>query len=421
MSQTGSAVMGDGGSVDVDVDHTEPLFLFEHDGLSITVLGTAHVSEASASKVRELVASGEFDAVALELCANRYQSLTDPEAISRLDLLQVIRQGKGAVVMASLALGAFQQRIASQLGVVPGGEMAAAIEAAEPLDLPVVLIDRDIGITLKRTYRNIPLLQRLSLFSGLLGSVVFSGDKVSEKEIEQLKQGDVLESTFSQFSESAPDIYGPLVDERDRYMVARLIEEARRSGYRRILAVVGAGHLKGMAEQLDRYAAAALKDDVAAVQAELSTVAPPSRLIKSIPWLIVAVILGGFGYGFSQSSEVGWQMVQQWVVINGGLAALGAVLALAHPLTVVSAFVAAPLTSLNPAIGAGVVCAAVESWFRKPQMGDFATLKHDTSNVKGWWGNRVARTLLVFLFTGIGSALGTYVAGYKIFESAAMS
>ncbi len=400
-----------------DLATSEPNFVFEHNGVSITVLGTAHVSEASASEVRALVVSGEFDAVALELCPSRYQSLVDPDAISRMDLLQVIRQGKGAMVMASLALGAFQQRIAGQLGVTPGGEMTAAIEAADRLTMPVLLIDRDIGTTLKRIYRNVPLLRRAGVLMGLLGSL-FSRETVSENEIEQLKQGDVLESTFRQFSESAPDIYEPLVAERDRYMVARLLEEAERQpGQRRILAVVGAGHLRGMEEQIEQYRGS----DAAAVVAELNQVAPSSRFIRALPWLIVAIILIGFGYGFSQSSDVGWQMVQQWVVINGGLAAVGALLALAHPVTIVSAFLAAPLTSLNPAIGAGVVCAAIESWLRKPKMGDFATLRDDTAHVRGWWGNRVARTLLVFLFTGIGSAAGTYIAGYKIFESATMS
>ncbi len=414
-----SVAAGDEGPVRAESGTPEPMFTFEHGGVSITVLGTAHVSEASVSKVREMVASGEFDAVALELCPNRYQSLVDPDAVGRLDLLQVIRQGKGAMVMASLALGAFQQRIAAQLGVEPGGEMRAAIDSATELGLPVLLIDRDIGITLKRIYRNIPFLRRFRVLSGLLNSVL-SRRSVSEAEIEQLKQGDVLESTFNQFAETAPDIYTPLVEERDRYMVARLLAEADASGHSRILVVVGAGHLTGMARIVEQQ-----RDndqvDAAGVVAELDLVPPTSRAVKSIPWLIVAIILAGFAYGFSQSSEVGWQMVQQWVVINGGLAALGALFALAHPVTVISAFAAAPLTSLNPAIGAGVVCAAVESWFRKPQMGDFATLRSDTSKIKGWWGNRVARTLLVFLFTGMGSAVGTYIAGYKIFESATMS
>ncbi len=396
---------------------TEPLLTFEHEGVSITVLGTAHVSRASAEKVRELVESGAFDAVALELCPNRYQALTDPDAISRMDLIQVIRQGKGAMVTASLALGAFQKRIADQLGVEPGGEMKAAIHSAEQMGLPVMLIDRDVGITLKRIYRNVPFWRRVTVLSGLISSVI-SRRCVSEEEIEQLKQGDVLEATFNQFAQSAPDIFEPLVDERDRYMVVRLFEEARHSGAKRILAVVGAGHLRGMERYGRPDSEVYLREPEQAKQA-LETVPPANRLIRLIPWLIVAIILSGFAVGFSQSSDVGWQMVRQWIVINGGLAALGAMAAFAHPATVFSAFAAAPLTSLNPTISAGFVSAAVESWFRKPRMGDFASLRDDTSTVRGWWGNRVARTLLVFLFSGIGSVFGTYIAGYKIFEAIA--
>ena len=394
---------------------SEPFLTFEHDGVAITLLGTAHVSKSSAIRVRELIESGEYDGVALELCQNRYQSLIDPESIAKMNLMQVIREGKGAVVTASLALGAFQQRIANQLDVEPGGEMKAAIAAADEANLPVMLIDRDIGKTLKRIYRNIPFSRRVKVLAGLVNSVT-SRRSVSEDEIEQLKQGDVLASTFKQFSESAPDIYGPLVNERDRYMVARLFQEAAKSDCKKILVVVGAGHVQGMGDYADSQSECYLTEP-AKVTAELDTVPAANRFIKLIPWLLVAMILSGFAIGFSQSSDVGWHMIQQWVVINGGFAAIGALLAAAHPVTVLSAFIAAPLTSLNPTISAGVVAAAVETWFRKPQVGDFTQLREATTSVKGWWNNRVARTLLVFLFAGMGSVVGTYVAGYKIFES----
>lgn len=398
-----------------DAGASEPIFTIEHNGVMITVLGTAHVSKASADKVRELLCSGDYDSVALELCPNRYQALIDPEAITRLDLLQVIRQGKGAMVTASLALGAFQQRIAKQLDVQPGAEMKVAIEFANKLNLPIALIDRDIGITLKRIYRNVPFFRRLKVLSGLIASVI-AHRTVSEGEIEELKQGDMLEATFNQFAESAPDIYLPLVDERDRYMVARLFENAVRSDCRRMLVVVGAGHLKGMIKYSDSMNSAYVTDPEKTL-ADLDGVPAASKVIKLLPWLIVAAILSGFILGFSQSADLGWQMLQQWVLINGSLAAIGALMAAAHPMTVLSAFIAAPLTSLNPTVSAGVAAVIVESWFRKPKMGDFAQLREDTSSLKGWWGNRVARTLLVFLFTGVGSAIGTYIAGYNIFAS----
>jgi len=399
--------------------HKEPQITLEYDGVAVTILGTAHVSSTSADAVREMIASGDYDAVALELCENRYQALLDPDAFTKMDLVQVIRNGRGPMVMASLALGAFQQRIADQLGVEVGGEMRAAIEAAEKHDIPLTLVDRDIGTTLKRIYRNVPFWHRFKLLTSLVTSVI-ARRSVSEEEIERLKDGDVLEATFNQFAEQSQEIYNPLVKERDQYMVARLMQSVKESGSKRVLVVVGAGHMKGMRQCFNKQGGDYIHDP-ASVQQALDQVPPAGNMMTLIPWLIVGIILVGFAFGFSQSSELGWLLVQQWVVINGTLAALGALLALAHPVTILSAFIAAPLTSLNPTISAGVVTAAVETAFRKPSVGDFSRLRADTSRLSGWWSNRVAHTFMVFFFSGLGSVIGTYIAGYKIFESIAVA
>jgi pheromone shutdown-related protein TraB len=397
---------------------TEPLIRIGHDGVSITILGTAHVSRNSADTVTSLIATGRYDGVALELCENRLNALTDPDAISRMDIMQVVRKGKGPMVMASLALGAFQKRIADQLDIEVGADMRAGAESAEAHNLPLMLIDRDVGITMKRIYRNVPWFKRVKVLAGLLASVI-ARRSVSAEEVERLKRGDMLESTFNQFAEHSAEIYKPLVDERDQYMAARLIEEARFSGCKHILAVVGAGHLKGIRQYLDTTGERYITEPEQCQQ-QLDQVPPAGNLLKLLPWLIVALILTGFAIGFSQSSNVGWGMVQQWVVINGTLAAIGALIALAHPLTIVSAFVAAPLTSLNPTISAGVVSAAVESFLRKPRVGDFSRLRDDACRIGGWWSNRVAHTFVVFFLTGLGSVVGTYIAGYKIFEAIAV-
>lgn len=199
-------------------------------------------------------------------------------------------------------------------------------------------------------------------------------------------------------------------------MAARLIEEAKQSGCKNILAVVGAGHLKGIQRYMDKGNEQYIEQPKQRQEA-LDKVPPAGNLLKILPWLIVAVILTGFAIGFSQSSDLGWEMVQQWVIINGTLAAIGALIALAHPLTILSAFIAAPLTSLNPTISAGVVSAAVETFFRKPRVGDFSSLRDDASHISGWWSNRVAHTFVVFFLTGMGSVIGTYIAGYQIFQA----
>lgn len=394
--------------------NTEPMATVEIGGSRITLLGTAHISRTSAEKVKELIETGDYDAVAVELCPSRYNSIVDPDALSRMDLFQVIREGKASMVAASLALGAFQQRAADQLGIKPGAEMRQAIDCAQAANLPVLLIDREVGTTLKRIYRNIPWWRRMNLITGLIASVV-SSHEVSEEEIERLKEGDILESTFAQFAEEEQDLFLPLIGERDDYMVARLQQEIAKHPHENILVVIGAGHLAGMVKQFAAVSNESANKVDQTIE-RLEQLPPGNQWLKYIPWLIVALVFVGFGIGFSRSPEMGWQLVMDWVLINGGLAALGALLAAAHPLTVIGAFLAAPLTSLNPTIGAGMVTAAIEVYFRRPTVGDFSLLKADTTTVRGWWRNRVTRILLVFLFSTIGSAVGTYVAGFRIFE-----
>lgn len=390
---------------------TEPIKTFEIDGHKITVLGTAHISQASADKVKELIATGEFDAVAIELCPSRHRAIVNPDLLTKMDLFQVIKKGQASMVAASLALGAFQQRMAERMGIEPGAEMRTAIKDATEAKLPVLLIDREIGITLKRIYHKVPWWRRMELYSGLLASII-SRESVSAEEIEKLKEGDVLESAFSQFAENEKHLFIPLISERDEYMSACLLKEITENNYQHILAVVGAGHLKGIEQILQ---ARSISDPDETLK-KLDTIPDPTNWFKYLPWIIVAVILLGFTIGFNRSPEIGIAMVIDWVLINGGLSALGALIALAHPLTILTAFIAAPITSLNPMIGAGMVAAAVETLLRKPQVGDFSRLRSDTTRLRGWWRNQVTRILLIFMLSSLGSAIGTYVAGFRIFE-----
>ncbi|MCS2608380.1 TraB/GumN family protein [Halomonas dongshanensis] len=374
-----------------------------------TLLGTAHVSAESADDVRALLATGAFDAVAIELCDARHQSMTNPDALNDQDLFQIFKQGKAGMVAASLALGAFQQRIAEQSGIQPGAEMRAAVEEAATRELPLLLVDRDVGITLKRIYRNVPWWQRFSLFSGLVGSVLSRQD-VSKEEIEKLKEGDILEATFSEFATESETLYTPLIRERDRYMALRLAQDAPPGRYRHVLVVLGAGHLKGTGEHLS----APLPETPATEVAELEATPPPSKLWKILPWAITALVITGFAIGFSRDNQLGWQLIIEWFLINGILSGGATIIALAHPGTVIATFFAAPLTSLNPTIGAGFVAAGVELYLRKPKVRDFSNLRRDVTQWRGWWKNRVSRTLLVFLLATIGSAVGTWVAGFRI-------
>lgn len=389
----------------------QPVREITRDGVQYVILGTAHVSRASVHAVVEMAGSGDFDAIAVELCPARHQALTKQQQWKEMDLYRIIREKKAGLVMANLALGAYQRRIAEQFGIEPGAELKAAADAATEHNLPLQLIDRDLATTLKRSYRAVPWYKRIMLSAGLVMSTV-SSEEIDEDQIEKLKQGDILESTFTEFAEQSPELYEALIAERDRYMAARLRQENRDNAGKRILVVIGAGHLDGLASHLQ-----ADQEDPKKEVENLSVLPPPNRWLKFVPWVIAALVLTGFMIGFSRSPELGWRLVTLWVLINGGLAALGALIARGHPLTVLSAMVAAPLTSLNPAIAAGMVTGVVESWLRKPLVSDLERLRDDATTLKGWFKNPATRILLVFFLSNMGSAIGTWVAGFQIFDA----
>jgi pheromone shutdown-related protein TraB len=389
----------------------EPQLEVTRDGVHYTLLGTAHVSPASVAAVRKAAATGGHDAIAVELCPARLEALDGKRTWTDLDLFRIIREGKAGLVMANLALSGYQRRIAEQFGIEPGAEMKAAVDAARQSGVPLQLVDRDLSTTLRRTYHAVPWYKRFMLTSGLIASSL-SSDELDEKSIERLKEGDILESTFTEFAEQSPELYQSLIAERDRYMAARLRSENLGQTGRRVLVVVGAGHLKGLSQQLS---GGALDPELEAQQ--LSVVPPRARWPKFIPWIIAVAVISGFLVGFSRSPELGWRLVTLWVVINGGLAAIGAAVARGHPLTILSGMVAAPLTSLNPAVAAGMVTGLVESWLRKPTVADLQSLHRDVTSIRGWYGNPATRILLVFFLSNLGSAIGTWVAGFKIVEA----
>jgi pheromone shutdown-related protein TraB len=387
----------------------QPMREIQRDGVHYTLLGTAHVSRASAEAVKRMASSGDYDAVAVELCQARYDALTAERKWTDLDLYRIIREGKAGLVMANLALSAYQRRIAEQFGIEPGAEMRAATVAAKERNLPLQLVDRDLATTLRRSYASVPWYKRMYLMAGMALGMV-SSDEIDEEAIEKLKEGDILESTFTEFAEHSPELFEALISERDRYMAARLREENAAAKYRNVLVVIGAGHMEGLAKHLQSGTA-----EPQAERKQLEMLPTKSRWPRVLPWAIMILVIAGFAIGFSRSPELGWELVFLWVAINGGLAALGALIARGHPLTVLSAVIAAPITSLNPTIAAGMVTGLVESWLRKPRISDLENLRFDITTLKGWFRNPATRILLVFFFSNLGSAIGTWVAGFKIF------
>ena len=378
-----------------------------------TLLGTAHVSRASVDAVESLSRDARFDAIAVELDEQRLRNLTDPDALRELDLFRILREGKTGLVAANLALSAYQRRLSEQLGVEPGAELKAAAQIARERSLPLQLIDRDVGITLKRAYRSLGFWGRMKLMAGL-GIGLFDREQVDAEQIEKLKEGDMLESSFGEFAAQSPPIFQALIAERDRYMAARLRESnppAHDAAVepREVLVVIGAGHLKGLSQRLR-------EDDEtpASVRAELESVACGS----GIPWisLIVAVlVLASFAWGYWHGgAHLGTTLVLTWIVATALGGALGCIAAGGHPLSVLAAALWSPWKPFHPGIASGTVSALVEAWARKPTYQDFMRLRDDIGSLRGWYRNRVSRTFLNFFLTCMGTIAGEAFAIARI-------
>jgi len=386
----------------------QPVRVVERDGVRYTLLGTAHVSVASVQAVEQAIGSGQYDAVAVELDPQRLQALTNPNALAQLDLVEVIRKGRVALFAANLALAAYQRRLAEQLGIEPGAELKRAVELAKANDLPVHLIDRDVGLTFRRASQSLGFFGKIKLVMGL-GAGLFSSEDVGEDEIEKLKQGDMLESSFGEFANESPALYQAIIGERDRYMATRLREE-HNSEQRNVLAVVGAGHLAGLARYLetDTDAPGPLREQLEAV---------PKK--RNIPWItlaILAIVLGGIGFGFWKGGMgMGADMLLTWAMYTGGLAGLGALLAASHPLSILTAIVVAPFKPFRLSIPTGAFAALVETRLRKPTYQDFLQLRDDAQSAKGWYRNRVTRIVLTFMLTNLGSMLGLWLTGFSVY------
>ena len=369
------------------------------DEREFVLVGTAHISQDSVDTVKTVIQDENPDTVCVELDEQRHRALRNPRHWESLNLVQVLRQGQAPFLLANLTLASFQKRMGLQTGVKPGAELAAAAETAEEMGLDIKLVDREIRTTLLRAWRKASLWKKLNLFSTLLVSL-FDTQELNEEELTRLRQTDTLSAMLDEMSDILPTVKTILVDERDTYMAHHI----SRSPGKKVVAIVGAAHMPGILKKLEG------RIDAKEI-AELSVIPEKSTFSKMLPWLIPAVVVGLFVYGFiAGNSEQLADAAVAWILANGILAALGALVALGHPLTVLSAFVAAPITSLNPTIGAGFVTGLVQAWVAPPVVKDLENVSEDIAALRGWWRNRLTRVLLVFLLSSLGSAAGTMVA-----------
>ncbi len=367
-------------------------------GKEILLIGTAHVSRHSAQLVSQTIEEVQPDTVCVELCHTRLAALKDADRWRNMDIVKIIKQKKALMLFMNLLLSSFQKKIADKFDIKPGQEMINAIEAADKTNAIIVPADREIQTTLSRVWRGMGFWEKLKL----VFSMVFSfgqSDEIEEEDIEKMKQEDILQSLLSDVKEAHPIIEKALIDERDQF----LAENIRSASGEKIVAVVGAAHVPG----IKRYIA----DETPINLSELNQIPPAGNVGKVLKWLIPGIILALFVVGFAiKGKETGTEMIWIWFLVNGIFAGLGAVLALAHPYTIISSILAAPLTSLNPMIAAGWVSGLVEAFSRKPKVRDMEAIPHDITSIKGFWRNNVTRILLVVIFTNLGSTIGTLTA-----------
>jgi pheromone shutdown-related protein TraB len=368
----------------------------EYDDKQVILVGTAHVSKESAEQVTRVIQEESPDTVCVELCQSRYQSIRQKERWQETDIVKIIKEKKSFLLLSNLLLASFQKRIAKKLNIKPGQEMIAAIDAADEVGAAIHLADRDIRTTLSRTWREMGLWNKIKLLFQLilsLGEV----DEIKEEDIEKMKQEDVLETLLTEVGKSLPVLKDILINERDQYLAAKI----RTAPGQKIVAVVGAGHVPGIKKNWNADV------DIPS----LERLPPKKKITGILKWLIPAAIMAMFIAGFFYGGkQAGKDMIVWWITANAILAGLGAIIALAHPVTIAASMLAAPLTSLNPMIAAGWVSGLVEAFSRKPKVKDLESLPDDILSVRGFWKNKVTRILLVVVFTNLGSSVGTFVA-----------
>jgi pheromone shutdown-related protein TraB len=377
------------------MQQSDTVSIVEYEGRTIYLVGTAHVSSESVHEVREVIEEVKPDTVCIELCPARYNALTNESAWKNLDVFKVIKEGKMLFLLANLAIGAHQRRLGAELGVRPGAELLAAAKAAEEQGAELVLADRDIHVTLKRTWGNLGFWTKMSLLGAVMKGAV-SRDEMEAIEIEELKKHANLSEMLAEFAKELPEVKVPLIDERDQYLISKIREAEGDT----IVAVVGAAHVPGMKENID----------VPVDREELEQLPKKKWWVGLLKWVIPVMILSAFVWGYYRHDGGSFEdMLWAWILPNSIMAALLTAIAGGKIISVITAFFSSPITSLNPMIGTGMVVGLLEAWLRKPTVEDCEKINEDVQSLRGVYKNKVTRVLLVAVMSGLGSAIGAWI------------
>jgi len=370
---------------------------------NIILVGTAHISKDSVKEVKEVIEKYKPDIVAVELCKRRHDAITKKNKWENTPVTQLLKSNNSYLMLAQTFLASIQRKLGKEYGVEPGSEMIAAMNEAKKYGLDVALIDRDISITLKRAWRKMGIREKFRLSWEFLKAIVgFGEEELEELDLEKLMDQDVISTLMEEFGKIAPSATNVLIHERDKYISQKILNESKKG--KKVVAVVGAGHIKGIKKHLEKK-----KLDVDLKELEY---VPKKRfsILKAIgytiPVLFAALIIYAF---YFKGLDLALEMFIYWFLINGICSAIGTAIARGHILSILTAFVAAPITSLNPAIAAGWVAGYVEAKLRTPVVKDFKNLSKIDS-LKDFWNNRVIRLLMVIALANVGSMIGTIVA-----------
>ncbi|MDW7729638.1 MAG: TraB/GumN family protein [Bacillota bacterium] len=378
---------------------SENIHRIDLDGREIILIGTAHVSKLSVDEVKEVIEEEKPDTVCIELCQSRYQAITDTDRWKKTDIIKIIREKKALLLLANLALSSYQKRLAKKFGIQPGQEMIQGINSAREAGAELCLADRDIQVTMLRLWRSIGFWGKFKLFFQLLLGI-FYDEELTEEAMEKMKSKDMLSAALDELSRSFPQLKSIIIDERDQY----LSQKIKTAPGNKIVAVLGAGHIPGIKEEIYN------EHDLD----QLSKVKPAPITTKIIAWSIPIFIIALIVSTFSVDRATGIEQIITWVLWNGSLGMVGALIALAHPLAILTALLAAPISSLSPLLAAGWFAGLTEALVRKPSVNDFETLADDIHSIKGFWRNKVTRVLLVVVFVNLGSTAGTIIGGAEV-------
>lgn len=388
--------MGNTGSMENNI------FKLEYQGKEIILIATAHVSKQSAELVKKVINEEKPDSICIELDAGRYQNLQNPKAWESTDVIEVIKSKKVGFLLATIVLGSFQKKIARQLGTVVGQEMIQGINSAKETGAKLVLADRDIKTTFLRIWRKLGLWGKFKLFFNLLFS--FGEEiEISSEDVNDLLKEETLESVVSEMRKKFPVIGEVLISERDQYLAYKI----KKAPGKKVVAILGGAHVPGVKEEIFK------KQDIG----RITEVPRGSPVFKIIGWAIPAIIIGLFIYGFAINIQTGLQQLSVWVLWNSALAALFTALVLGHPLSILTALIAAPFTSMNPFLACGWLAGLVEASIRKPTVQDIRNIPQDILSFKRFFRNRFLKALAVVIMANIGSTIGTFIAGTNIIKN----